>query len=271
MVLFRPSTAISMLVPVLALVGCTSIAHEEGHQSAHHGQHVQQMTIPQARRAFDAFLPRFLKLPTHFSVARARSLTMGAELQAQLFFKGNSGPAITRLTGETFYVPRLTAYPRWFLAAGRQLGTSSAGHLFVMVQSAVSAPWKTAMALYDLDSNAQMLHQLATSITTDARGYAEAVPALDRSLDVSPTAMPTTYASYLNGNAGQAVRRVFQAGPNTTGYIKLIREIARGAGRYGWRDSDRQSSARQPGYDLRLAAGDAIVMFGAMDTVMRLM
>lgn len=263
----RAIAAVSLLAPVLVLVACTSTRNQGAGPKANHAQQAQQLTIAQAHRAFNTFLPRFMQLSTEFTVDAARSLTMGAELQAQLFFKGQSGPAITQLTDETFYVPQLTAYPRWFLAAGQQRGASPAGHLFVMVQASRSAPWKTAMALYDLDSNAQMLHQLATTITIDAQGYAQPVPAGDGSLDVPPSAMSATYASYLNGNASRSIRRLFQAGPTTTGYISLNREIFRGAGRYGWKDTDHQAPAPLPEYALRLNTGGAIVIFATYDTV----
>jgi len=223
MVGFRGAAAVSVLLaPVLVLVACASTGHPGAGPRANHAQQAQQLTIAQARRAFGAFVPGFMRLPVEFSAGKARSLTMGAELQAQLFLQGQSGPAITRMTGETFYVPRLTGCPRWFLAAGQQRGSIPAGRLFVMVQSARSAPWKAAMALYDLGSSAGMVHQLAAAVTTDAQGYAEAVPPGDPSLDVPPSAMSATYASYLDGTASQALRRLFQAGPTTTGYYPLI-------------------------------------------------
>jgi hypothetical protein len=57
------------------------------------------------------------------------------------------------------------------------------------------------------------------------------------------------------------VAGLFQHGPNTTGYISLDRQIARGAGRYGWQDTDRQDPAKLPVYALRLNTGGAIVVF----------
>jgi hypothetical protein len=142
-----------------------------------------------------------------------------------------------------------------------------AGHLFVMVQSAPSAPWKTAMALYDIRSFSGMLHQLASAVTTDAQGYAEAVPLDDSSLVVPPSAMPATYARYLDGKTTHAVTRLFQDGPNTTGYRSLNRLISSGAGRYGWRDTDNQAPADLPVYALRLNTGGAIVIFATIDTL----
>lgn len=224
-----------------------------------------QLTVAQARHVFNAFWPRFEQLPGHYSPGAARGLTTGAELQAQLFFKGESGPTITSLVQESLYVPRLTGYPRWFWAVGRDAGGSRNGHLFVMVQAGASAPWKTAMALYDLNSSARMLHYVAIAITKDAQGYAEAVPLNDSTLDVPPSGMPAIYASYLDGTT-RSVRRLFQAGPNATSYISLDQEVSRGAGQYGWRDTDHQAPAQLPVYALRLSTQGALVIFSTYDT-----
>ncbi len=261
----RVAAAASVLL--LGLTGCAGAGHPAAHPGATgSGQAGQQLTVAKAREVFDGFWPRFEQLAVDYSPGAARRLTAGAELQAQLFFKGTSGPAITRLSNESFYVPRLTGYPRWFWAAGQQAGSSAAGHLFVMVQSASSAPWQTTMALYDLNSSARMLHYLASTITKDAQGYADAVPLSDPGLDIPPSAMSATYASYLNSQAAHAVRGLFQPGPNTTSYISLDREIFRGAGQYGWRDTDHQAPAPLPVYALRISTGGAIVIFSTYDT-----
>jgi hypothetical protein len=203
---------------LLVLAACTpaghpaSAGHPTVHPSAGHSGPQEQLTIAGARQAFTAFLPRFNGLPQGYSDAAARSVTTGAELQAQLFFKGASGPPTTKLTHETFYVPRLAGYPRWFWVAGQQGGSRAAGHLFVMVQSARSAPWKAAAALYDLDSAARMVHYLAEWVTRDPGGYATAVSPGELGLAVSPSAMPATYASYLDQRAPRPVRRLFKPG-----------------------------------------------------------
>jgi hypothetical protein len=270
---FRVVAASVLAVVVAAIAGCASGTPKSrpmattGHSQFRRGSSSGQLTSAEARQVFNAFLPRFQLLPLDYSNSAAERLTTGAELRAQLFFRGQAGPTITRLTGETFYVPRLIRYPRWFWAVGQQGGANPAGRLFVMVQSSPSSPWKTAMALYDLDSTAGMLHQLATSITEDGQGYSEAVPADDQSLDVTPAALPATYASYLNDRAIPAVRRLFQSGPNTTGYIAFDRQITRGSGRYGWRDTDHQAPDGLGVYALRISTGGAIVIFSTYDTV----
>jgi hypothetical protein len=215
---------------------------------------------------FNAFWPRFEHLHKNYSRSAARSLTTGAELRAQLFFRGTAWPPITRLTREKFYVPRLTSYPRWFWAAGQQATGRADGHLFVMVQAGPGAPWRTAMSLYDLASAGRMLHYLATTLTIDRQGYASIVPGSDTSLDITPAAMPVAYARYLDHADSSFERHWFQDGPNTTGYISLERGILRGAGQDGWRDTDHQATAGLPEYALRLASGGAIVIFATDDT-----
>jgi hypothetical protein len=248
---------------VLLIAGCAAGGHAATRSSAVSSQ----LTVTQARQAFASFLPRFLQLPSSFSAGAARNLTVGAELQAQLFFHGPPGPALTQLTSEAFYVPRLTSYPHWFWAVGLQPGSSHDSYLFVMVQTGPSASWKAALTLYDLNSSSGMLHQLAATITTGSEGYAESVPPGDPTLDVAPSAMPRTFASYLDGTSTAAVTSLFQAGPNTTGYRALNRTIARGARRYGWQDTDHQSPSGLPVYALRINTGGAIVIFTTYDSV----
>ena len=269
MVRLRGAAAASVFVAVLMLAAACAGAGQRPARTGPTlgGPLAGQLTIAGARQAFSAFLPRFMRLRREYSAAAARSLTVGTELATQLFSRGQSGLPVKPLTRLAFYVPRLAGYPRWFLAAGQQAGSNPAGRLFVMVQSAQSAPWKASMALFDLRSAAGMLHQLASTVTTDAQGYAEVVPPDDPSLDAPPAAMSATYASYLDGTASPVVRRLFQAGPSTTGYLSFVRQLARGAGRYGWRDTDHQAPTRSPVYALRLDTGGAIVIFATRDMV----
>src|SRR5260370_18548055 len=136
-----------------------------------------------------------------------------------------------------------------------------------MVQSTPAAPWRAAIGLYDFGSSSGMLYQLASAVATDSAGYAGAVPLSDPALVVAPSAMPGTYARYLDAKTSPAVAGLFQHGPNTTGYISLDRQIARGAGRYGWQDTDHQAPAQLPVYALRLNTGGAIVIFSTYDTL----
>lgn len=271
MALLKLRGAAAVTVVALALGACASNSHPErahrlpGGSSGSAGRTGTVLTIAGARQAFGSFLPRFERLPLAYSANAARSVCTGAELQAQLFFRGKSGPALSRLTHEVFYVPGMAGWPRWFLAAGEQHGSVPAGRLFVMVQSARPAPWKTAMALYDSYSAEHMLRNLTAEIR-DADEYVGAVPPGDSTLVVPPSAMSASYARYLDGRASRAGQRLFVPGFNTTYYLSTNRKISRGAGRYGWQDTDHQAPAQLPVYALRTADGGALVLFTTTDT-----
>ena len=102
----RLARAAAAVSAALASAGCAAPAHPAPHAIGHVSHQPAQLTIAQARRVVSAFLPRYQQqLPLSYSPALAGSLTTGAELQAQLFFRGRSGPSVTRLTGETYLVP----------------------------------------------------------------------------------------------------------------------------------------------------------------------
>src|SRR5260370_8062921 len=95
-----------------------------------------------------------------------------------------------------------------------------------------------------------MLYQLASAVATDSAGYARAVPLSDPALVVAPSAMPATYARYLDAKTSPAVTGLFQHGPNTTGYISLDRQVARGVGPYDWQEPDHHFPPHLPVYPL---------------------
>jgi len=261
--------AVAAVSAAVAGAGCAGATHPAPHASRHASPQPTQVTIAQAQRVITAFLPRYKpELPLSYSPALARSLTTGAELQAQLFFHGRSGPSITRLTGETYLVPRLAEYPRWFVAAIAVRTGPSPGYavdyFFVMVQAAASAPWKAAMAPYLYDPGWRLLHYLARVVARDAQGYA-AVPSAGQDLAVAPAAMPAAYASYLNTRRSPP-DTAFARGFDTTGYIRLNRRTAHGAGRYGWRFADHQAPASLPVYALALKPSGAALFFATTDT-----
>lgn len=255
------------VLAALAGAGCAAPAHPPPRAAGYASHRRAQLTIAEARRVVAAFLPRYKQqLPLSYSPALARSLTTGGELQAQLFFRGRSGPSITQLTGESILVPHLAGYPRWFVAAvaARSSLVSAVDYFFVMVQAAASAPWKAAMAPYLYDPGGRMQRYLARVVARDAEGYA-AVPAAGQDLAVAPSAMPAAYARYLNTQRAPS-GTAFAPGFDTTGYIRLNRQIARGAGRYGWRDADHQAPASLPTYALALKPSGAVVFFATTDT-----
>jgi hypothetical protein len=252
---------------VLGGVGCAAPAHPAQHAAHHASPKPAQVTIAQARRVVKAFLPKYkFELPHSYSPALARSLTTGAELQGQLFNHGKSGLSVTRLTRETYLVPRLTAYPGWFVAAlaVRSSRGYAVDYIFVMVQAAASAPWKAAMAPYVYDPRWRLQRYLARVVARDAQGYAAISPGSPY-LAVAPSALAAAYARYLNTRRSPP-GVAFAPGFETTGFIRSDRAAARGARRYGWRFTNHHAPAGLPVYALALKPSGAVVFFATTDT-----
>jgi hypothetical protein len=244
------------------LTACSSPGQPShpGHPSASATAKPAQLTSVEAKAAFGSFLPRFEQIPTKKALIPV--LTTGVEAQAQEFFQGRAGPPLGSPTAEAFYVPRLTGYPRWFLAAGH--GAKSADFALVMVQQSASSPWKCAAELIDWDSASHLLQAL-TAVDQDAQGYAAVIPPDDPSLAVAPSSLSQAYASLLNAGARGTGAKLFAAGTNTTGYVAINRRLAAHGRQYGWRITDSQRGTAGPIYALALGTG-ALVIYLTKDT-----
>jgi hypothetical protein len=103
-----------------------------------------------------------------------------------------------RLTGTTYYIPRLPqgSYPRWFAvkstyvttADGKNLGTA----YVVFAQNAAGAPWKDVIEPDILPG--QVLPQIAV----DSSGYAQSVAPDAGGLDVAPAKIGQVTAEWLD-------------------------------------------------------------------------
>ncbi len=247
---------------VLSLAACGGASHPAAraeHSRAAPASAPAQLTVAEASSIFTAFLPKFEQLASNPSLVS--QLTTGPETVVETFLAGGAGPAPGALTGERFLVPTLTSYPRWFLAVGS--ASSQQGFLFVMVQQSTDAPWRETAELYDLSSPPQILPDLGAAGFTGSTVASPVAPG-DTSLFTEPSALPATYARYLDdGGRGDS----FLPGDYTTGYVKSDRQFAAGAVADGWRYADRQSASGLPVYGLALPAGDgALVLFYTRDT-----
>jgi hypothetical protein len=222
-----------------------------------------QLTTAQAYAAFSSFLPQFSELPAH--PADIGKLTTGPESQVLAASGGAVGPAVGDVTDTRILVPELTAYPRWFVAAGAK-SSSGEGVLFVLVQRAAGAPWQETAELYDLGGQPQILPDLSAA-GFDAAATTQTVPVLGAPLSMQPAQLPAAYARYLNDRGTGSQRDRFKAGMYTTGLVGLERTASAGAPPAGWKYVDSQQAAGLPQYSLRRPAGDgAAVIFFSVDT-----
>jgi hypothetical protein len=251
---------------LITLAACSSGAPKNGpvpHSSSAGAEPVAsaQLTVAQAYSAFTEFLPQFSDLPAH--PADIGRLTTGPELGVITASNGSVGPSVGDVSNTRILVPKLTGYPRWFIAAGTNSGGE--GVLFVLVQHAAGAPWQETAELYDL-GQAQIVPDLAAA-GFGVTATTPAVPGPGPALAMQPAQLPAAYAQYLNGKGKGAQRGAFKAGTDTTGLIRLERTAAASAPSAGWKYTDSQSGAGLPQYALRLPGGNgAVVIFFTLDT-----
>jgi hypothetical protein len=246
----KVAAAATTVLMLVTLPACAASGHPAAVPSS-------QFTPAQARIVFDRFVTALKQLQAHPAGTPGSQLLTGPEKVAQDFMHGPVGPAITRLTGQRVYVPRLSGYPRWFLATGQASG-AAARFVFLLVQSSHRTGWQDAAELYDLRLPGGFPD--VSKIAVDAGGYATAVAAGDPSLAVPPGAIAAGFSRYYDA----AVRHAGQT-PATPVYSSnfLPQALAgeRAAPRYGWRMSDSLAPVNQRLYALRLSAGGAVVIF----------
>jgi hypothetical protein len=222
-----------------------------------------QLSVSQAYSDYAEFLPQFADLPAH--PGNIDRLTTGPETQVITASDGGiPGPNVSGLAGTRIVVPKLTRYPRWFVAAGST--TSNEGVLFVLVQHAAGEPWRETAELYDLGNEAQIMPDLAAAGFGDT--VTTTVPGTGASLAIQPSQLPGAYAQYLNDRGTGSQRGQFQAGPYTSGLVSLEQTAAAGATPDGWKYSETEAADGLPEYTLSVPDGKgAAVIFFTVDTV----
>lgn len=219
---------------------------------------VPQLTLGQARQAFNAFFPAYRAMIKTHDTKAALDLTTGAEGRVQQFGTAHElGLPVNGPMSETLYVPRLRGYPRWFVATGtiRSGPSVNVGQLFVVVQARQGAAWRAAEALTWFGPPGIPL----SSIATDARGYATAVPADDSGLLTPPAQLPARYGELL-GAADSA--SLFAAGDGTTGWTARQRQVVADASANGWQVRFGYRGWTAPIFALATKNGGALVFFG---------
>lgn len=215
-----------------------------------------QLTPAQARQVFDAFLPRFDAMVSGHRAGLAGQLTQGAEAQVKEFAAAHAaGLPVARQDSERFYVPRLAAYPRWFVAVGT---TRAGGDLFVLAQDQSGGPWREAYTLIFGSPPAAL-----AGIALDARGYATAVAPGDASLAAPPGQLAARYARFLGGAGGASAAggAGFAAGEATTGWVASRQRVTSGAPPDGWSVRFGYAAPALPVYALHATGGGAVVFF----------
>jgi len=241
---------------LVVLAACSS-------SPAHPTSAYTQLSISQAYSDYAEFLPQFANLSA--DPADIAKLTTGPETQVISASRSVPGPAVSGLIDTRILVPKLTRYPRWFVAIGDT--TSNEAVLFVLVQHAAGARWRETAELYDLGDQAQIVPELV------AAGFRNvvmttAVPTAGAPLAMQPAQLPGAYAQYLNDRGTGTQSGQFKPGSYTTGLISLEQTATAGAPPDGWKYTDTQTAAGLPEYALSVPSGNgAAVIFFTIDTV----
>ena len=136
----RVAAAATALLVLVAVPACAGSGHPAGVSSS-------QLTPAQARKAFDRFLRELKQLQANRIGTSGGQLLTGPEGAAQAFMHGPVGPSLTQLTGRRVYVPRLSGYPRWFVAVDQASGRV-ARFVFLLVQSSRRTGWPSAPGVW---------------------------------------------------------------------------------------------------------------------------
>jgi hypothetical protein len=157
------------------------------------------------------------------------------------------------LVNPVLLVPRLEAYPKWFVAAamerrGRRGEPRPA--LLMFTQAGPDAPWRLA--------NKTITGHKLPKIATDGQGYAVTVPAeTSAGLAVGLNDLAADHAAYLAGGDD----RRFAAGPYTSGWRASRAASSRRLRAGGWRDTGTFSQTRYPVAALRTKDGGALAWY----------
>jgi hypothetical protein len=263
--MFPVRAATFALVLMLGLVSCAGDPSQAGSgqssASATHAARTPQLTVGEARDVFAAFLPRFEEMANQPSLAR--QIATRPETATVTLLGEGFGSLAGTLSGVRFLVPAMTSYPRWFAVAG--VGNAGRGYLFVLAQQTAGAAWRYAAELYDLSVPPQIMSDLTfEGIRTST--VVSPTSSDDASLAVTPAALPTAYATYLNDYGKGPDGKVFAAGGYTTDDVTAYEQLAAAAPAAGWRFADRQSATSLPTYGIQLQNGAALIIFFTQDS-----
>jgi hypothetical protein len=161
-----------------------------------------------------------------------------------------------------FYVPAQTGYPQWFLVSAQRRADTN-GHLGPAVTTLLVFERAKAARAWTLNGSAA-LHQgqPMPAIATDPDGYAVEASTTDASLVLAPDAVGATQAAVADEGPANPAAAVTGSGPQTTGLYAAQAARARAEAAQGLRYQWLLAGAPFPQFELRLAGGGALVLYG---------
>jgi hypothetical protein len=185
-----------------------------------------------------------------------------AQVKAQYTALASVGAPVPRYQygKPVFYVPALASYPQWFMVAvprrtdtGGTLGPA-VNTLLVFARAKKTLPWTL--------SGSAVLAQPLPAIARDSDGYAIDVATTDPSLLLRPDVVGATQAAVVDDGPASPAAAVVSDGPQTTGLYAAQSAQAAAQQAQGRQYQWLLQGAPFPQFELRLADGGALVLYG---------
>jgi len=247
-------------VTLLSIQGCAPASDADAVTTASHS-----VTVASARTAYQTYLAVSDMAAALGDLAPALTVVTSAQWAqvksqyAALVWKGTPVPRY-RYGTPVFYVPALSGFPQWFVAAvdrttvtGGKPGATD--HMLMLFARAKQTEDWTL-------SGTAVLSRPLPAIARDADGYATAVSTNDSSLLLRPDVVGATHAAVVDEGPTSPAAAVVAAGPQTTG-LHAAQAAQAAAQRAHGRDYEwLLQGAPYPQVGLRLADGGALVLYG---------
>jgi len=159
-----------------------------------------------------------------------------------------------------FYVPALAGYPDWFVVeVPRRTGTG--GQLSAAVSTLMLFTRSKATAAWSLSGSA-VLDRPLPAVALDSDGYAIDMTTTDPKLLLRPDVVGATQAAVVDEGPASPAAAVIGSGPNTTGLYAAQAALGAAAQARGLQYQWLMMGAPYPQFELRLADGGALVLYG---------
>jgi hypothetical protein len=245
----------------LAVQGCTQAA-APAHVGAdsHH-----DLTLAEAQDVYSSYLTVSDAAAAQGDGTQGLSDVADAQwavVHGQYTALASAGEPVTRYRyGQpVFYVPALSTYPRWFMAAvprrteedGRLGAAANTIMLFERLRPGV--PWTL--------NGSAVLDQALPAIAVDSDGYAIDMTTTDPALLLRPDVVGATQAAVVDDGPTSAAAAVIGSGPQTTGLYAAQAAYAKAEAALGLQYQWLLQGAAFPQFELRTADGGALVLYG---------
>ncbi len=253
----------SVALAAVTLLGTQGCAPATAADAVTHASH--NVSLAAAETVYGSYLTASAAAAAASNETLALSIVSAAQwaqVKGQYTALTSAGTPVPRYRygKPTFYVPGLDTYPEWFLVAvprrtdtGGRLGPA-VSTLMVFVKAEDGLPWSL--------SGTTVLGRPLPAIARESDGYAIEVTTTDPSLLLRPDVVGATQAAVVDDGPASPAAAVVSDGPQTTGLYaaqaaQAAAEQARGL-QYQW----LLQAAPFPQFELRLADGGALVLYG---------